>query len=109
MEKKELNMMYLLKRLINNAQQNNDTFILALLINKIIDNNEGIKIDLDLRTVDTILYNRLVDELDCTINEVDGNIPAYFSEVSEGVIKMIKLHIDKCKAEVKKRKSYENK
>ena len=109
MEKKELNMMYLLKRLINNAQQNNDTFILALLINKIIDNNEGVKIDLDLRTVDTILYNRLVDELDCTINEVNGNIPANFNEVSKGVVELIKLHIDRCKAEVKKRKQYEHK
>lgn len=109
MEKKELNMMYLLKRLINNAQQNNDTFILALLINKIIDNNEGVKIDLDLRTVDTILFNRIVDELDSTIYEIDGDIPGNFSEVSEGVIKLIKLHIDKCKAEVKKRKLYENK
>lgn len=109
MEKKELNMMYLLKRVINSAQQNNDTFILALLVNKIIDNNEGVKIDLDLRTIDTILYNRMVDELDSTINEIDGDIPGNFCEVSEGVIKLIKLHIDKCKAEVKKRKLYENK
>ena len=79
------------------------------LINKIIDNNEGIKFDLDLKTIDTIIYNRLVDELDCTINEVDGNIPANFSEVSEGVIRMIKLHIDRCKDAVKRRKSYEHK
>ena len=81
-----------------------DVFTLTLLLNKIIENNKDIKIELDLKTIDTILFNRLVDELDCTINEVDGNIPANFNEVSKGVVELIKLHIDRCKAEVKKRK-----
>ena len=109
MEKKELNMLYLLKRVINNAHENRDVFTLTLLLNKIIENNEDIKIDLDLNTIDTILFNRLVDELDCTINEVDGDVPGNFYKVSEGVIKLIKLHIDRCKVEVKKRKQYEHK
>ena len=109
MEKKELNMLYLLKRVINKAQRNSDVFTLTLLLNKIIENNEDIKIDLDLKAVDTTLFNRLVDELDYTINEVDGDVPGNFYKVSEGVIKLIKLHIDKCKAEVKKRKLYEHK
>ena len=95
MEKKELNMLYLLKRVIDNAQQNNDTFTLALIIYKIIDNNEDIKIDLDLKTIDTILYNRLVDEMDSVIAETDGSIGSKFCDVSEGVIKLLKLHIDR--------------
>ena len=95
MEKKELNMLYLLKRVIENAQQNNDTFTLALIIYKIIDNNEDIKIDLDLKTIDTILYNRLVDEMDSVINETDGNINSKFCDVSKSVIKLLKLHIDR--------------
>ena len=95
MEKKELNMLYLLKRVIDNAQQNNDTFTLALIIYKIIDNNKDIKIDLDLKTIDTILYNRLVDEMDGVIAETDGNINSVFCDVSKDVIKLLKLHIDR--------------
>lgn len=102
-------MLYLLKRVINKAHQNSDVFTLTLLLNKIIENNKDIEIDLDLKTIDNIIFNRLINELDCTINEVDGNIPGNFYEVSEGVIKLIKLHIDKCKAEVKERKLYEYK
>lgn len=104
MEKKELNIMYLLKRVINNAHQNSDVFTLTLLLNKIIENNENIKIDLDLKTVDTIIFNRLINELDSVIDEIDGDVPGNFIEVSEGVIRLIKLHIDRCKDEVKKRK-----
>ena len=95
MEKKELNMLYLLKRVIENAQQNNDTFTLALIIYKIIDNNEDIKIDLDLKTIDTILYNRLVDEMDSVIAETEGSIGSKFCDVSEGVIKLLRLHTDR--------------
>ena len=104
MEKKELNIMYLLKRVINNAHRNSDVFTLTLLLNKIIENNEDIKIDLDLKTVDTIIFNRLINELDSVINEIDGDIPGNFIDVSQGVIRLIKLHIDRCKDEVKKRK-----
>lgn len=104
MEKKELNIMYLLKRVINNAHQNSDVFTLVLLLNKIIENNEDIKIDLDLKTIDTIIFNRLINELDSIINEIDGDIPGNFIDVSQGVVKLIKLHIDRCKDEVKKRK-----
>ena len=95
MEKEKLNMLYLLKRVIDNAQQNNDTFTLALIIYKIIDNNEDIKIDLDLKKIDTILYNKLVDEMDGVIAETDGSIGNKFCDVSEGVIKLLKLHIDR--------------
>ena len=104
MEKKELNVMYLLKRVINNAHKNSDVFTLTLLLNKIIENNEDIKIDLDLKTVDTIIFNRLINELDNVINEIDGDIPGNFIDVSQGVVRLIKLHIDRCKDEVKKRK-----
>ena len=109
MEKKELNMLYLLKRVINNAHHNSDVLTLTLLLHKILENNKDITINLELKTIDEILFNRLIDELDCTINEVDGNIPENFSEVSEGVVKLIKLHIERCKAEVKERKLYEHK
>lgn len=95
MEKKELNMLYLLKRVINKAHQNSDVFTLTLLLNKIIENNEDIKIDLDLKTIDAIIYNRLVDEMDSVINETDGNINSKFCDVSKGVIKLLKLHIDR--------------
>ena len=95
MEKKELNLLYLLKRVINKAHENSDVFTLTLLLYKIIDNNEDIKIDLDLKTIDTILYNRLVDEMDSVINETDGNINSKFCDVSKEVIKLLKLHIDR--------------
>lgn len=95
MEKKELNMLYLLKRVINKAHQNSDVFTLTLLLNKIIENNENVKIDLDLKKIDAILYNRLVDEMDSVIAETDGSIGSKFCDVSEGVIKLLKLHIDR--------------
>ena len=95
MEKKELNMLYLLKRVINNAHENSDVFTLTLLLYKIIENNEDIKIDLDLKTIDTIIYNRLVDEMDSVIAETDGSIGSKFCDVSEGVIKLLRLHIDR--------------
>ncbi len=95
MEKEKLNLLYLLKRVIANAEKNNDTFILALLIYNIIDNNEDIKIDLDLKTIDTILYNRLVSEMYCVMNEANGDIKNNFCDVSEGVIRLLNLHIDR--------------
>ena len=101
MEKEELNMMYLLKRIINNAQKNNDTFILSLLIHKIIDNNEGIKIDLDLKTIDAILYNRLVKEMDSVFDEAGFSIGNKFCDVSEGVIKLLELDSNRIKANKK--------
>lgn len=95
MEKEELNMLYLLRRVINNAHKNSDVFTLTLLLNKIIENNENIKIDIDLKAIDAIIYNRLVDEMNSVICETDGNINSKFCDVSKGVIKLLKLHIDR--------------
>lgn len=101
MEKEKLNMLYLLKRVIKNAEKNNDTFILALLIHNIIDNNEEIKIDLDLKTIDTILYNRLVKEMDSVFEEAGYSIGNKFCDVSEGVIKLLELDSNRIKANKK--------
>ena len=98
MEKEKLNMLYLLKRVIANAEKNNDTFILALLIHNIIDNNEEIKIDLDLKTIDTILYNRLVKEMDSVFDEAGYSIGNKFCDVSESVIKLLELDSARIKA-----------
>ena len=83
---------------IKNAEKNNDTFILALLIHNIIDNNEEIKIDLDLKTIDTILYNRLVKEMDSVFEEAGYSIGNKFCDVSEGVIKLLELDSIRIKA-----------
>lgn len=101
MEKEKLNMLYLLKRVINNAQKNNDTFILSLIINKIIDNNEEIKIDLDLKTIDAILYKRLVNEMDEVFDEAGYSIGNKFCDVSEDVIKLLELDSARIKANKK--------
>lgn len=98
MEKEKLNMLYLLKRVIKNAEKNNDTFILALLIHNIIDNNEEIKIDLDLKTIDIILYNRLVKEMDSVFEEAGYIIGNKFYDVSESVIKLLQLDSARIKA-----------
>lgn len=101
MEKEKLNMLYLLKRVINKAHQNSDVFTLVLLLNKIIENNEDIKIDLDLKTIDAILYNRLVKEMDSVFNEINGSIGNKFCDVSEGVIKLLELDTNRIKANKK--------
>ena len=98
MEKKELNIMYLLKRVINNAHKNSDVFTLVLLLNKIIENNEDIKIDLDLKTIDTIIYKRLIDEMNNAINEAGFSIGNKFCDVSEGVIRLLELDSARIKA-----------
>lgn len=98
MEKEKLNMLYLLKRVIKNAEKNNDTFILALLIHNIIDNNEEIKINLDLKTIDAILYNRLVKEMDSVFDESGFSIGNKFCDVSERVIKLLELDGARIKA-----------
>ena len=101
MEKEKLNMLYLLKRVINNAHQNSDVFTLTLLLNKIIENNEDIKIDLDLKTIDAIIYNRLVNEMDSVFNESGYSIGNKFCDVSEDVIKLIELDSARIKANKK--------
>lgn len=98
MEKEKLNMLYLLKRVINKAHQNSDVFTLVLLLNKIIENNEDIKIDLDLKTIDAIIYKRLIDEMNNAINEAGFSIGNKFCDVSEGVIKLLELDNARIKA-----------
>ena len=98
MEKEKLNMLYLLKRVINKAQENSDVFTLTLLLNKTIENNENIKIDLDLKTIDAILYNRLVKEIDSVFDEAGFSIGNKFCDVSESVIKLIELDSARIKA-----------
>ena len=101
MEKEKLNMLYLLKRVINKAHENSDVFTLTLLLNKIIENNENIKIDLDLKTIDAILYNRLVKEIDSVFDEAGFSIGNKFCDVSESVIKLIELDSARIKANKK--------
>ena len=98
MEKEELNMLYLLKRVINKAHQNSDVITLTLLLNKIIENNEDIKIALNLKTIDAIIYKRLIDEMDSAFNEAGFSIGNKFCDVSEGVIKLIELDSARIKA-----------
>lgn len=99
MEKRTLNSKYLLERVVRKAYENSDVITLTRLLIKIINENEEIGFNLNLKTDDVVIFNLLIDELDCVINEVDGDIPGNFEDVSKGVVKLIKLHIDRCKVE----------
>ena len=63
MEKKELNLRYLLEETIKKAYEEKDCLFLTRLIIKIIEENEEIKFNIDLRTF--IIANQSLDYIIC--------------------------------------------
>ena len=95
MEKKELNLRYLLEETIKKAYEKKDCLFLARLILRIIEQNPDIKIDLDLKTLDWVIFDRVVK----TLEDIDyeENLQEEFYDISEGVINLVKFIIQRKK------------
>ena len=95
MEKKELNLRYLLEETIKEAYEKKDCLFLARLILITIEQNPDIKIDLDLKTLDWVIFDRMVKTLDDL--DYEENLQGQFSDISEGVINFVQFMIQRKK------------
>ena len=59
MEKKELNLKYLLEEAVKEAYEKKDCLFLARLVLRIIEENEDIKFNIDLKTLDWVIFDRI--------------------------------------------------
>ena len=95
MEKKTLNLRYLLEETIKEAYEKKDCLFLARLILITIEQNPDIKIDLDLKTLDWVIFDRMVKTLDDL--DYEENLQGQFSDISEGVINFVQFMIQRKK------------
>ena len=96
MEKKELNSAYLLEEAVKKAFEKKDCLFLARLILRIIEENQEIKFNINLKTLDWVIFDRLEKTLDDTIYE--ETIEEQFSDVSWGVLEFMAFTIQRKKA-----------
>ena len=95
MEKKELNLSYLLEEAVKKAYEEKDCLFLARLILRIIEQNQEIKFNIDLKTLDYIIYDRLVKTLDDI--KYEDMQEELFEDVSEGVLEFLKFIVQRKK------------
>ena len=93
MEKKELNLSYLFEETIKKAYEKKDCLFLARLILRIMEQNPEIKLNVDLKTLDWIIYDRL----EKTLSDIDyeQNVQEEFSNVSEGYLSFLEFVIER--------------
>ena len=91
MEKKELNLSYLLEETVKKAYEQKDCLFLTRLIFVIIEQNPSIKFDIDIRSLDWVIFDRLVktlDDIDC-----EHDVQEEFSDVSKGIMKFVEYAV----------------
>ena len=92
---KELNLSYLLEEAVKKAYEKKDCLFLARLILRIIEQNQEIKFNIDLKTLDYIIYDRLVKTLDDI--KYEDMQEELFEDVSEGVLEFLEFIIQRKK------------
>lgn len=95
MEKKELNLSYLLEETVKKAYEEKDCLFLARLILITLEQNKDIKIDLNLKTLDRIIFDRLVKRFEDIEKECD--LQEEFNSVSEGILQFLEFIIQRRK------------
>ena len=95
MEKKELNLSILLEETVKKAYEEKDCLFLTRLILRIIEENQEIKFNIDLKTLDYIIYDRLVKTLDDI--KYEDMQEELFEDVSEGVLEFLEFIIQRKK------------
>lgn len=95
MEKKELNLSYLLEETIKEAYERKDCLFLARLLLITLEQNKDIKIDLNLKTLDRIIFDRLVKRFEDIEKECD--LQEEFNSVSEGILQFLEFIIQRRK------------
>ena len=92
---KELNLSYLLEESVKKAYEKKDCLFLARLILRIIEQNQEIKFNIDLKTLDYIIYDRLAKTLDDI--KYEDMQEELFEDVSEGVLEFLEFIIQRKK------------
>ena len=95
MEKKELNLSYLLEETIKDAYEKKDCLFLARLLLRIIEQNKSIKFNIDLKTLDWVIFDRLVKTLENI--DFDERLQEDFDDVSEGVLEFLSFAVKRKK------------
>ena len=95
MEKKELNLSILLEETVKKAYEKKDCLFLARLILITMEQNPDIKINLDLKTLDWVVYDRLVAKFEDI--EYDERIQEELDSVSEGILQFLEFIIQRRK------------
>ena len=91
MEKKELNLSILLEETVKKAYEKKDCLFLARLLLITLEQNKDIKIDLNLKTLDMVIFDRMVKEFERM--ECECDLQAEFGGVSEGILQFIEFII----------------
>ena len=96
MEKRTLKLKRILISAMQDAYNKNNNYIIMKTLMHILENNESIVFNLDLNSADIIIYKALIKEID----EFSGSdfLDANYDDVSEDVIRLVKLHIARIKA-----------
>lgn len=95
MEKKELNLSILLEETVKKAYEEKDCLFLVRLILITMEQNPDIKINLDLKTLDWVVYDRLVAKFEDI--EYDERLQEEFGSVSEGILQFLEFIIQRRK------------
>ena len=96
MEKKTLTLKRILIEAMQNAYNENKNYIIMKTLMHILENNESIVFDLNLNSADIVIYKALLETID-KLHKEDFFDNSY-DNVSEDVIKLLKLHIERIKA-----------
>ena len=96
MEKRTLKIKEILLSVIEDAYNEEDIYVIMKILMNILENNESINMNLDLKTFDVVIYNALIKKVDEFSNK--DFLDANYDDVSEDVIRLVKLHIARAKA-----------
>ena len=96
MEKRTLKLKEILIKAMQDAYNKNNNYIIMKTLMHILENNESIVLNLDLNSTDNIIYKALIEK----ITELSNHdyLDVNYDDVSEDVIRLVKLHIARIKA-----------
>ena len=96
MEKRTLKMKELLIKAMQDAYNENKNYIIIKTLMHILENNESIVFNLNLRSSDIVIYKALLETIDKVHKEDFFDVS--YDNISEDVIKLLNLHIARIKA-----------
>ena len=96
MEKRTLKIKDLLIGAMQDAYNENKNYVIMKTLMHILENNESIVFNLNLQSSDVIIYKALLEKIDKVHNEDFFDVS--YDNVSEDVIKLLNLHIERIKA-----------
>lgn len=95
MEKRTLKLREILISAMQDAYNENNNYIIMKTLMHILENNESIVFNLDLNSTDNIIYKALIEKITEFSNH--DYLDVNYDDVSENVIKLVELHINRIK------------